>query len=281
MLPGFRSRCTMPARCALSSALGYLNRDRERPIERQRASCEPLGQRLALEILHDQEVNPVLAADVMERADVRMIQRGDGARLTLEALASLGIVGDLRRQDLDRHVPTEPGVAGAVDLAHPARAEPRVDLIRANLPALERRLVRPSRQRPPPWRPRRRRSPRATPPTPAAPAATRRPCATRRRPDTPRRETPPAPLAAVRAPRGTAPRPAASGLSSCAWNAATNYSGASASSSVGFPASISETETHGRQARSRTGGASPRRLDRRASTRGSRPARPEGQPLVI
>ena len=48
---------------------------------------EPLGQRLALEQLHDEKVGRAVAADVVERADVRMVERGDGPRLALEARA--------------------------------------------------------------------------------------------------------------------------------------------------------------------------------------------------
>ena len=40
------------------------------------------GQRLAVDVLHDQVVRP----DVEERADMRMIQAGDRTRLALEAL---------------------------------------------------------------------------------------------------------------------------------------------------------------------------------------------------
>ena len=42
-----------------------------------------------------------------------------------------GVVGEGLRQDLDRHVPSEPRVAGAVDLAHPAGADQAEDLVGA------------------------------------------------------------------------------------------------------------------------------------------------------
>ena len=61
--------------------------------------------------------------DAVDRGDVRMIQRREQARLALEAREPLGIGGERRRQDLDRDVAAEPGVARAVDLAHAARAE--------------------------------------------------------------------------------------------------------------------------------------------------------------
>src|SRR6185503_11445717 len=50
-------------------------------------------------------------------------------RLALEARAQIGATCELRRQDLDGDAAVEPGVACAVDLPHPARAERRNDLV--------------------------------------------------------------------------------------------------------------------------------------------------------
>jgi hypothetical protein len=53
----------------------------------------------------------------VDLADVRVVQRGDCARLLLEAMA-------VRRvQPFDGDNPIEPDVAGFPDLAHPAAAE--------------------------------------------------------------------------------------------------------------------------------------------------------------
>ena len=59
----------------------------------------------------------------MKRADVRMVELGDGARLALEAGAHLGCRGQVRGQHLDGDVAAQARVVGAVDLAHAARAE--------------------------------------------------------------------------------------------------------------------------------------------------------------
>ena len=72
---------------------------------------------------------PASRADVVERADVRMVERRDRPRLALEALADCGFGGELRRQHLDRDVAIEPRVAGAIHLAHAAGAEQRDDLV--------------------------------------------------------------------------------------------------------------------------------------------------------
>ena len=41
---------------------------------RPRAPGEPVGERLALEILHDEEVSAILVADVVQCADVGVIE---------------------------------------------------------------------------------------------------------------------------------------------------------------------------------------------------------------
>ena len=68
---------------------------------------------------------PCSCADVVERADVRMIELRDRARFAIEPLAELRIGGEQVRQDLDRDDAIEAGIAGFVDLAHAARAERR------------------------------------------------------------------------------------------------------------------------------------------------------------
>ncbi len=88
-------------------------------------------ERLALHELHDQERDAGLFADVVKRADVRMVERRDGAGLTIEALAELRIGGQRFGQDLDRDGAIETCVARAIDLAHPTGAQRRDELVRA------------------------------------------------------------------------------------------------------------------------------------------------------
>ena len=56
---------------------GDLDRVLDRLIERQRRPSQSIGERLALEARHDEEVGALVLADVVERADVGMIE---GAR---------------------------------------------------------------------------------------------------------------------------------------------------------------------------------------------------------
>jgi hypothetical protein len=129
-LPGFRSRCTTPARCARSSACAIWRPEREHLGHGQRALLQAARQRLAVDELHHQVVDAVLATDVVQRADVGMTQLRDGARLAVEAGAGLGRLGQVRRQHLHGHIAAQARVAGAVDLAHAAGAERGDDLVR-------------------------------------------------------------------------------------------------------------------------------------------------------
>ena len=115
--------------------VGDLSGELERLIERQRALLDAGSQRLALHVLHHHVTGAVLAADIVEHADVRMIQRGNGAGFAFEAGAQIFAFGDVFGQDLDGDGAVEPGVAGFVHLAHAAGAERGEDLVGAEFVA--------------------------------------------------------------------------------------------------------------------------------------------------
>ena len=60
-----------------------------------------------------------------------MAQRGGRACFLLEAVQSIGVGRERRRQHFDRDVAPETRVARAIHLAHAARAERGEDFIRA------------------------------------------------------------------------------------------------------------------------------------------------------
>ena len=76
--------------------LGDLDRRAQRLRERHRPSAQPRRQRFAVEILHDEEVDPVLVAHLMEGTDARMRESRDGAGLV--AQSAPGRADRLRRQ---------------------------------------------------------------------------------------------------------------------------------------------------------------------------------------
>ncbi len=100
--------------------VGDLHRGLEKLFFRQRAGFNALLQRAALEQFHHHERVPVLLADVVDRADVRVVQRGRRARLALEAFLGVRVTEELLGQHLDRNLPAQPRVLGQVNLAHPA-----------------------------------------------------------------------------------------------------------------------------------------------------------------
>jgi hypothetical protein len=73
--------------------------------------------------LHHQEIHAVLLADLVDAGDVGVREGGEHLGLPSEARQPLRIVGERRRQYLDRHLAPEAGVLGAVDLAHAALTE--------------------------------------------------------------------------------------------------------------------------------------------------------------
>ena len=63
----------------------------------------------------------------------RVVDRGQDARLALNACAQDAVLDDAIGQHLDGDIALEPGVLGAVDLAHAARADRAEDLVGAEL----------------------------------------------------------------------------------------------------------------------------------------------------
>ena len=59
-----------------------------------------------------------MTANVVDRENVRMVQRGNRARFLLESASPFGVVGKIKRQHLDRDVAFQAAVSRSLDLAH-------------------------------------------------------------------------------------------------------------------------------------------------------------------
>jgi hypothetical protein len=66
---------------------------------------------------------PFVLTDVVDRADVGVVQGRSSPRLALEAGQSLGISGDFIRKELESHETVESGILGLIDNTHAASAQ--------------------------------------------------------------------------------------------------------------------------------------------------------------
>ena len=73
--------------------------------------------------------------EVVQRDDVRVRERGDRARLPLEAGEGIGVAGEPLGHDFDGDLAAEARVARTVDLPHAAHAEDGDDLVGAEASA--------------------------------------------------------------------------------------------------------------------------------------------------
>ena len=115
-----------------------LKRDRESVLDRERPALQPLGQRLALDQLHDQKMPPGGLVRPIERGNVWVIQRGEHLRFALEPRRAVGVECPRLRQDFDRHLAPELRVPRAVHFAHAAGTERGLDLVRAEASAADK-----------------------------------------------------------------------------------------------------------------------------------------------
>ncbi len=96
---------------------------------------EPRLQVDTLDVAHDDEQDAVGFSGFVDRDDVRVIDRRRKMGLAFEPLAEAGVVCELRRQDLERHVALETRLNGAVDDAHAAPTDQPLDPVAGELRA--------------------------------------------------------------------------------------------------------------------------------------------------
>jgi hypothetical protein len=109
--------------------IGDVHRYPDRLLEPQHTTAQSACQCLTLEALHHEEMDTVLIAGVVERTDVGVIQTRCSPGFAFESLPQFRVRRQMIGQNLDGDAAIEPGVAGAVHLAHPTSAERLNDLI--------------------------------------------------------------------------------------------------------------------------------------------------------
>ena len=123
MLAGLRSRCTIPLAWADSSASAiWIPRSRSGATSKGPLP-DPLGERLALQQLHRDEVLALVLVDLVDRADPGVVEGGGRPGLALETLERGLVLRHVRGQELERDVAAELRVLRLVHDAHAPAAE--------------------------------------------------------------------------------------------------------------------------------------------------------------
>ena len=109
---------------------GHRGDDRRRALGLEPAlAAQHRAQVLALDVAHDLEQHAVLLARVVDRDDVRMVERRGDLRLRDEAAAEGRVVRQRGRDQLDGDVPVEREVGRPVDDAHATLARHLVEAV--------------------------------------------------------------------------------------------------------------------------------------------------------
>ena len=114
-----------------------LARDGQRVRGPEASGLNDRVERLALHQLHHERRDPLGLFEAVDLRDVGMIERREQTRFALEPREAIGAAGECARQDFDRDVAPELRVARAIDLAHAAGADPRLDLVDAQTASCE------------------------------------------------------------------------------------------------------------------------------------------------
>lgn len=112
---------------------GHRDPDLKNLAQPQCTSTQALGQSFPFEKLHHQIICAILRADVVEMADMGMIQRGDSQSFALHPLIQFGRRRKMGSKNLDGDRAVEPGVAGKIHFTHTAGSERRLNFIKAKL----------------------------------------------------------------------------------------------------------------------------------------------------
>jgi hypothetical protein len=109
--------------------VGDLRHDSGDLRDRQRTAGETRRERLALVVRHDDERLVIRIVDLVDRADVRVIERAGGTGLADEPRRGLPRTRGVGGQELHRHAPLQLGVFGQIDGAHAAGTDVAQDAV--------------------------------------------------------------------------------------------------------------------------------------------------------
>ena len=116
-------------------------RETLRNLHRNIDGLPETGFRSAQRFAIHQFADDVTFTDVVYGHNIRVIERRHDTRFLFESLAARRIAGQFGRQDLQRHIASEPGVSRPIDFAHAARAERSNNLVRAKSSSSSKRHI--------------------------------------------------------------------------------------------------------------------------------------------
>ena len=111
------------ARVRRFESVGDLNPQIEQLRRLQRSPLDQMFQCRAFQILHGDESQPAFLADVVNGANIRMVQSGRRLCLAPEPAQGLLIFGDIVRQKFEGDKAPQPCVLGLVDHTHATAAK--------------------------------------------------------------------------------------------------------------------------------------------------------------
>ena len=123
-------------------SIGNLHSYLQGLLQRERTGSQPVSESFALQILHDDEIDSVLRADVVQAANIRMCEQTDGPRFAFKAPFQIRIDRKMSRENFDSDVASKAGVPRAIYLSHSTSTDQCKDLVRAKSAAsLQRRGI--------------------------------------------------------------------------------------------------------------------------------------------
>jgi len=135
-VPGFHVPVHQAMTMRVIERIGQLCRVADDVRDWKWTARKPFGQCLPLDVLHHEEqewlaVSRTAAfADVMQRADVWVIEGSHGARLTFEPCTSIGVRDERVGEDFDCDGAVEARVPSSIHLAHAPGTNQSENLIR-------------------------------------------------------------------------------------------------------------------------------------------------------
>ena len=100
-----------------------LDSQRQHRLHLQRTSDNAVLERHAIEKFHDDKRHSILLVDLMDGANIRMIQGRRGFGFALKSAQSLRIFGDIVGEEFESDEAPEFYVLGLIDHTHPAATQ--------------------------------------------------------------------------------------------------------------------------------------------------------------